>query len=100
MGQTVVMVAGVDPLTGVGGDASYVRAHARAARRACFTPHVFCVSPRGAVVEAEFGTVHRVPTPSRLVRAVMAFVTGPAAPRLIHAFGIHGHVGVEAARRL
>jgi glycosyltransferase involved in cell wall biosynthesis len=100
MGQAVVMVAGADPLTGVGGDASYIRAHARAARRASFAPHIFCVSPREAVVEAEFGTVYRVPTPARLVRAVMAFVMGPAAPRIIHSFGIHGHMGVEAARRL
>lgn len=100
MGQAIVMVAGADALTGVGGDASYVRAHARAARRAFFPPHVFCVSPRGSVVEAEFGTVHRVPTPGRLLRAVLAFVTGPAAPRLIHSFGSNGHVGVEAARRL
>lgn len=120
MAEPIVMVAGADPTTGIGGHSSYVRAHGRAARRAGFEPHIFCFSPRGALVETEFGTVHRIQLLSRLdhlpgfkfrrhqmvwrvpllARAVAAFAAGPRAPRLIHSFGMYGCVGAAAASRI
>lgn len=120
MAEPIVLVAGADPLEGVGGHSSYVRAHGRALRRAGFDPHVFCVSPQAGAVETEFGLVHRarlrwgldrfaafrfrkhqlVWRLPRIVRAVEAFVLANRRVRLVHGFGVYASVGVMAARAL
>ena len=51
----VVLVPGKNILTEAGGHATYSRAMALAARRAGFTPHLFCLGPREEVIETELG---------------------------------------------
>jgi glycosyltransferase involved in cell wall biosynthesis len=111
--RIVVIVAGNDPGTGIGGHARYVRAHSRAIRRLGFEPHVFCAFGRNEVLTTEFGTVHRVRSPFRpfihdmvpfngpiLVSAVRKFLGGRAGPHLIHSFYTWGWVGARVAERL
>lgn len=120
MRQAVVLVSGGDPTKGIGGHGTYVRAHARAAKRAGFEPHILCRALRRERVETEFGTVHRVQNFWRLddlpwfkfrsahmmwrapllARAVADFTAGLPAPRLVHGFGVHGWEAAAAARRL
>ena len=59
-------MSGQDPTKGMGGHGTYVRAHARAAKRAGFEPHIFCCGPRAERIETDFGTLHRVRDPARL----------------------------------
>lgn len=61
----IIFVTGRDPLIGIGGGSTYVRSHARAAMRAGYDPHIFCVTDRDETVETEYGTVHRLKTPFR-----------------------------------
>jgi len=114
MARPIVLVAGKDPLEEIsGGHSPYVRAHARAAMRAGFTPHLFCVSRRGGIVETEYGVVHRIASPFWPYRQLMVcghgpllaagiarFIRGEHHPVLIHSFGVWGHAGVAASRRL
>ncbi|HUG36059.1 MAG TPA: glycosyltransferase family 4 protein [Candidatus Limnocylindrales bacterium] len=119
MAAPVVFVTGVDPGLGVGGHSNYLRAHARAARRAGFEPHIVCLSAQAGTTRAPFGTVHHAQVPSRrshlpgfkarehqmvwrvpfLARAV-AHVAEVTGARIIHGFGFYGSSGVLAARRL
>ncbi len=114
--EAIVLVAGNDILESTGGHPSYVRAHAWAARKAGFQPHLFSLSRFNDVVETEFGAVHRVPVRINadkvpilrhrknqlvwryavLARAVAAFVLSHRRVRLIHSFGVFGSVGVMA----
>jgi glycosyltransferase involved in cell wall biosynthesis len=112
--RAVVFVAGRDPLAELGGGHSaYVRAHALAAQRAGFEPHLFCVGPTSGIEQAEFGIVHRTFSPFRPYRALMIPFHGPLLipavarfaaaqppPRVIHSFGVWGYVGVRASERL
>ncbi len=112
--ERIVFVAGRNPLEEIGGGhSSYVRVHARAAIRAGFEPHIFCVSRRGGVVETDFGAIHRTPSPFRPFRQLMICGHGPllaagiqrfvwsrAGPHLIHSFGVWGYAGVLASQRL
>jgi glycosyltransferase involved in cell wall biosynthesis len=112
--RPIVFVAGRDPLAEIGGGHSpYVRAHARAAAAAGFTPHLFCVGRQGNVVETEFGVLHRIASPFRPYRQIMICGHGPLLasgvirfaqsqhhPCLIHSFGVWGYVGVVASRSL
>jgi glycosyltransferase involved in cell wall biosynthesis len=118
--ESIVLVAGADPTIGTDDHSTCVRAHGHAARRAGLEPHVFCYGPRGALIDADFGTVHRVPLPSGLdhvpgfkdhryqmvwrapllARAVAEFAAGQRWPRLIHSFGVYGWAGALAVRRL
>lgn len=123
MSRTLVFLAGRDPIEERGGGHStYVRAHARAAIRAGFAPHIFCVSARTGVVNTDFGVVHQIPSPfrrlrrlmqpelrnhlvfchaPRMVAAVEAFLRGRGRNlHLVHGFGVSGYVGVEVGRRL
>ena len=114
MAPIIVLVAGRNPLEEIGGGHSrYVRAHARAAIRAGFEPHIFCASRRGGVVETDFGVVHRTPSPFRPFRQLMVCGHGPliaadvgrfarshGRPQLIHSFGVWGYVGVRASQQL
>jgi glycosyltransferase involved in cell wall biosynthesis len=115
--EAIVLVAGHNILEGqFGGHPAYVRAHARAALRAGFQPHLFSIDRFNDIVETDFGTVHRMPASIDadkvpilryrkyqfvwryrvLARAVAAFVLSHRSVRLIHSFGVFGSVGVMA----
>lgn len=120
MSRPIALVAGKDPLQGIGGHSRYVRAHARAARVIGFEPHVFCFSDESGAVETDFGLVHRARLPWRLerhprlafrrhlfvwrqalvARAVVGFVRAHPETRVIHSFGIFAGAGVAASRAL
>jgi glycosyltransferase involved in cell wall biosynthesis len=113
--RAVLMVAGKDPSREFGGHSSYVRTHARAAVRAGFEPHLFCVH-RGApsAVDTDFGVIHRVRSPflplgqvmapahrGALAAAIARFTAGRPGPHLLHSFGLlWGCVGAAARVRL
>lgn len=124
MPARLVFVAGKDPLreTG-GGHSAYVRSWARAATAAGRRPDIFAVSRERGVVETEYGTIHRVPSPLRwlpdrdhtgfrmhtlawhgtlLARAITTHVLDGdrGRPTLLHGFGCWAVTGVHAARRL
>ncbi len=120
----IAFIAGRDPLVEIGGGhSSYVRAHARAALRAGFRPHVFCDSVDSGTVETDFGVVHRTrslwPFPRRLnplgfrgylpltpvyaaqiAARVEQFLLPHHGPHLIHSFGVWGCAGVTVSERL
>jgi glycosyltransferase involved in cell wall biosynthesis len=113
MSSRVIVVAGKDPTLIDGGSESYLRAYGRAAIRAGYDPHHFCVSAAGSVEETEFGVIHRVYSPFRpfrglmvaaheryVVGAVNRFIGQHKGPHLIHSFGPWSGVGVAAAERL
>jgi glycosyltransferase involved in cell wall biosynthesis len=117
VGIPVVYVAGKDPLWELGGGhSSYVRAHARAAIRAGFEPHLVCVSDRTATATREYGVIHQLAAPTvrylglrargatltvpLLARAVERLVRRLPDPVPIHGFAYWGAAGVDAARRL
>ncbi len=118
---SLAYVAGKDPLAEMsGGHSSYVRAHARAARRAGFNPRIFCLSSEEGTVETDYGRVHRIR--SSLSRALNidfpnsihgpqypfhrhSFISGISQwlcrrdePVLIHGFGIWAEAGIAAAK--
>jgi glycosyltransferase involved in cell wall biosynthesis len=110
----VVMIAGRDPCHEVsGGHSGYVRSYARAAVMAGFTPHIFCVGRNASTTETTFGVIHRVRSPYRpfrqmlaaaharpLAAAIVRFAAARTEPVLIHSFGVWGVAGVRAARLL
>ena len=118
--EPIVLIAGNDVVAGTGGHPSYVRAHARAARRAGFAPHLFSLSRAGGTVETEYGTVHQIGVRvglerwpilghrknqmvwryAFLARAVASFIRAHGGIRLIHSFGVFGSAGVFAHRLL
>jgi glycosyltransferase involved in cell wall biosynthesis len=63
MAKEVVFVTGRNPTEGKGGGSCYVRAHMRAAMRAGFEPHVFCIDAEAGTTQENFGFVHRVVSP-------------------------------------
>ncbi len=110
----IIFISGRDPLESVGGHGTYVRAHARAAIRAGFEPHIFSVSRSSHVFPTDLGVLHRRASPFRplrqlmilghaplLVRSVERFArTHPSRNVLIHSFGSFSWVGVTVSRRL
>jgi glycosyltransferase involved in cell wall biosynthesis len=116
----VVLVAGSDPTPGFGGHSSFVRAHARAAVRAGFEPHVVAIGRRDEVVRLDFGVLHRIRPlarlervaglhmrmhqfvwrAARLRRAVEAVVRAHPGTRIVHSIGCYGHVGLAACQAL
>jgi glycosyltransferase involved in cell wall biosynthesis len=122
MDKELVIVVGKDPLeeTG-GGHSSYVRAHARAAIRAGFRPHLFGVGDSEGIVETDYGVVHRLRSPLKilpypkgegvpgatipwhepvLTAGVTQFLHDREGPRLIHGFGPWSGAAIIASRRL
>ncbi|MEP7271323.1 MAG: glycosyltransferase [Acidobacteriota bacterium] len=102
-----------DVLKGVGGEASYARAHARAAIEGGFEPHFFCASSDRGTLGTDFGIVHRVWTPFRPLRAIAVPANGPFVARalirflaadkqpfLIHGIGPASYGGSIAYRKL
>ncbi len=111
--MTLIYMAGRDPSTAVGGHTSYVQAHGLAAVAAGYTPHIFCVAPRAARVETDYGVVHRVasPVPSRrhptmvahspfLAAEVARLLHGAGGRHLVHSFGPWSYAGLAACRAL
>src|SRR5262249_59045347 len=68
MVKEIVFMVGKSPLeeTG-GGHSSYVRAHARAAIRAGFRPHLFGVGESVEIAETEYGVVHQLRSPLQIL---------------------------------
>jgi glycosyltransferase involved in cell wall biosynthesis len=109
--RPLVFVSGKDPLNDVGGHKTYVRAHALAAARIGFEPHIFCVGARSRVQETDFGTLHTVAGPLGfrrpvalhgpvLSRAVVGFLAHQPGPHLIHGFAIWSQASAAASREL
>lgn len=109
----VIVIAAKDPLDAHGGAESYVRAMGRAAIRAGYAPHIFCVSRSDEVVETGYGTVHRTRSPVRplrglmlalhapfLIRDVVSFALQREGPHLVHSIGSWSGIGDSVARRL
>jgi hypothetical protein len=112
MSKAFAMIAGKDPLEKLGGHSTYVRAHARAAIRAGFEPHISCASDRAGVFETDCGVLHRVASPFRPFRQIMIsghasfiaadlerFLLQRSGPHLIHSFGLWGCIGVALRRK-
>lgn len=111
----VILVAGRDPLDEVsGGHSAYVRSYARAALAAGFTPHLFCAGRTSRTWQTDLGTIHRVASPYRPFRQMLAALharpladaiadfgaTRGSGSLLIHSFGVWGIVAARAAPRL
>ncbi len=120
MPQPIIMISGKDPVIEAGvGHTTYIRAHALAARKAGYHPHLLVVSPVGGVSESEFGSIHRVRSPwpygrgggigyrqwllwlhaPLLARAGAALARRLGAKAVVHGFGPYGGVADTIARR-
>jgi glycosyltransferase involved in cell wall biosynthesis len=111
--RPLILISGKDPSSLYGGHETYVRAHALAALRLGFEPHVICASDRTDRVETEYGLLHRFALgryepPAAFEVALLAHgarqvVTrhraGPE-PALMHGFALWSASGVAAARSL
>lgn len=88
-------------------------AHARAAITAGYEPHIFSIAPRSAVLETDFGFLHRVSSPVRparsitsvlqrpwLVPAIVGFLRDAPGLHVLHAYGAWADTVLAAARRL
>ena len=112
--RPVLLIAGRDPRDEVsGGHSSYVVAHALAARRAGFEPHLVCVGASRCEEESPFGRIHRVRALARPWRQQLIALHGPLLvreaarvgrtfppPSVVHGFGVWGWAAVRAAERL
>jgi glycosyltransferase involved in cell wall biosynthesis len=110
----LALISGRDPeLHTANGHVAYVRAHARAAIRAGYHPHILCVGTTKSVRETDLGTVRRILSPSRYPRPLQMPVHGPLltrallrlarerpGPLLAHGFGTWSWAGVRACARL
>ena len=109
----LVLIAGTDPLEEVSGHRTLVAAHARAAARAGFAPHVFCIGPPPRIERSGLGTLHRIASPiglrqtllaaahePPLVAAISRHLAGALGPHVIHSFGAWASAGVAASRIL
>jgi glycosyltransferase involved in cell wall biosynthesis len=110
---TLVLVCGSNPLVGLGGHSSYVRAHGRAALRVGYTPHIFCVGPADEEIRTDFGVIHQARSPyrpygavmlhahaPRLIRSIGKFLKPRQRPHLVHGFGGWSYIGAIVAERL
>lgn len=122
MSKAVIFIAGQDPIRGLSGHPSYVRTHARAATRAGFEPHIFCMSSPAGITETEYGVIHRVELPfprrftqtsglgmrismvgfdtPRLASEIATFIRRHPGPHLIHGFGQWGYTAVMVGRKM
>jgi glycosyltransferase involved in cell wall biosynthesis len=92
----LILILGKDPVRELsGGHSSYARAHALAAVRAGYAPHLFCVGDHDDTETLPYGTLHRVRVPGRM----MSSHAGLARIRSVHA-GAHALWLVPAIRRL
>ena len=113
MGRTVILIGGRDPMLFPGGLESFLRAYGRAAIRAGYEPHHFCIGREARVEATPFGVLHVAKTPYRPLRGILVaahgrcivaaidrFVAASRGPCLIHSLGPWAGVGAAAARRL
>ena len=108
----LILLPGRDIFAKQGGSESYVTAHAKAAIMAGFEPHLFTVARHPAVLETDFGVIHRIgsPIPARmmgarlyrqsLVAAMTQFLGGEPGAHVLHGFGGWADAAVAGARRL
>jgi glycosyltransferase involved in cell wall biosynthesis len=109
----LVLIAGRDPTREAGGAESYMLGHARAARLAGLSPHVFALGPARATLALDWGVLHRVPTPMRpilatsavlhrrwLVPELVRFLRGRPGPHVVHGHGGWSDLAADAALRL
>ena len=116
------MVAGKNPRIGMGGGASYLRAHARAARQAGFEPHIFYAAPVSGVVACDYGYVYEARSTvanglakssgielnkclmpllaPRVAAAIARFLLAREGPHVIHGFSAWGYTALLAAEKL
>jgi len=120
MRQPVIMISGKDPVREAGvGHTTYIRAHALAAIRAGYEPHLLVVSPEAGVSESDFGYLHRIRSPwpygradgigyrawllwlhaPLLARAGAILARRLDAPAIVHAFGPYGGIADSIVRR-
>lgn len=122
MGRVIAFVGGKDPQASLGGGPSYMRAHAMAATRAGFEPHIFYGAPVVEVVECEYGFIHKARVPPftdffvnggiefnkllvglqgpRVAAEVARFLSARPGPHLIHGFSAWGYTALLAGDRL
>lgn len=121
MTKEVVLICGRDVTRDSGGGINYVAAHARAASRLGFEPHIFCISKDDGVVETAFGTAHLVGARLRrfeklmqsdlrdlefpldkglLVNRVEEFLATRQPPYLLHGFAMGACAAVAVAKRV
>ncbi len=86
MSKAVVFATGWNPARGKGGGSGYVRAHMRAAARAGYEPHAFCIDAARGTSEESFGVVHRVEPAPLFRRALAAAAAGKQQGFLGHWF--------------
>lgn len=86
MGTPIIFVTGRNPTHGKGGGSAYVRAHMRAALRAGYEPHIFCIDSAGSEQHESFGAVHRIAPARPFRRALAAAAAGKAQGFLGHWF--------------
>lgn len=91
----LILITGKDPVRELsGGHSSYARAHALAAVRAGYAPHIFCIGDSDETESLPYGTLHRVRTLDRFFKNR----AGLARIRSAHA-GVHSLYLVPAIRR-
>ena len=124
LGKVIAFVHGINPIRGLGGSASYVRTHARAATHLGYEPHLFYAAPVATLVRTEFGIVHEArlsrlnPFPRdgdfgifarkamlrwqapRVAAAIARFLAARPGPHVIHGFSAWGYTAVLAAEML
>jgi glycosyltransferase involved in cell wall biosynthesis len=110
----LVLVCGKDPFDEPGGGhSSYVRAHARAAVAAGWSPVLVCVGRTTGTRACDFGTIRRFRSRWRplrqlmipghagvLARGVEEVAAATTGPVLVHGFGVWGAGAVRGAARL
>lgn len=108
----LVLVPGRDALWFSGGGESYTVAVGRAAILAGFETHVFSLGPSSAVIESDFGVVHRIRAPVSprsmnsvlyrplLVPPLVRFLEREPGPHILHGNGAWGDIAVAASRQL
>jgi glycosyltransferase involved in cell wall biosynthesis len=109
----VVFITGRNPELKYGGHDFFVRAHARAAIRAGFEPHLFFAGTKTRVTDSPLGMLHETASPFGFPRTlsmplnnpllaprVERFLLSQPGPHLIHGFGTYGYTGITVSRRL
>jgi glycosyltransferase involved in cell wall biosynthesis len=122
MKKEIVFIYGKNPLNGMGGGPAYVRAHARAATRLGFEPHIFYAAPVAGVVKTDYGFIYQARSllynsflqhggieinkclmkwlAPRVAAEVERFCLTRPGPHLIHGFSAYGYAALLAGEGL
>lgn len=119
--KTVLFITGKDPTVDSGGYGTFARAHARAALRAGYEPHLLCVGACSGSSVTDYGHVHRLRSfwrwtaklpgssmpnwtlgfhTNQLVRAACEFLQSHPQTMVVHSIGNWCKPGVLAARQM